>query len=57
MNTLRLRDAVEYLRNNAMPSNPDGSALCTVQDVRKVVDTLATVLMTFVEELEGPEEG
>lgn len=55
IDTKRLYDAVENFRFYGGPSNSSGSAPATVKDINNVINNVAKLLNTFIQELEQAE--
>lgn len=51
-NLNNLREQVKQFVFSSKPSNADSSASCTVNDVNSIVNNLAELLNSFIDELE-----
>ena len=51
VDTQRLFQEINDFAFYSKPSNTDPSALCTVEDINKVINNLTRVLTAFAEEL------
>lgn len=55
INTDLLRKAIHNFKFHSTPSNGDHSAPCSVRDIHKVVNNMAQLMNTFVDELESSQ--
>ena len=55
IDTGRLRESVKNFKFYGGPSNSSGSAPATVKDINNVINNVAKLLNTFIQELEQAE--
>ncbi len=55
IDTNALKVAINVFKLNSKPINGDSSAPCTVGDIKKVVNNMADLMATFVNEIENTQ--
>ena len=55
IDTAKLRKAVKHFEFYSRPSNADRSIPCTVGDLRDVIDGIAKLMKTFIDEIEDSQ--